>query len=826
MLRNPFTVFYGLSRVLLAALPGFVLGVALQLQQAQLSSWMVYGSFLLLAPVFYRLCAIYCIAIGWRFVLAALAFGLLGAGMSGLRGLAYHQDDLEPALEGRDVRVTGVVASLPQPNASGLRFRLALESATLDGQRVRLPPRVDVAWYGGLHFGAPALARDTPSAAGSEPADVRAGERWEMTLRLKAPHGSLNPHGFDYELWLWEQGVQAIGYVRTGARDGAPRRLAQTWHSPVALARQSVRERIFRQVDDRQCAGLVAALVVGDQAAIDRADWDVFRATGVAHLVSISGLHITMFAWGAMGVVGRLWRRSGRLCRALPAPSAALLGGVGLATAYAMFSGWGVPAQRTCLMLATVALLRMAGARWPWPVVWMGACALVVAYDPWALLQSGFWLSFVAVGILFASNSGALSVDSTRANAIFRYMIRGLREQWTITLALTPLTLVLFGQVSLVGLAANVLAIPWVTLVITPLALLGVAVPLAWDAAAAAMGGLWAYLQWLAAWPWAAVAVAVPPTWAAVAGVLGGAVLVVPWPWSLRVLGLPLVLPVLLWRAPLPPAGHFELLAADVGQGTSVLVRTAHHALLYDAGPRYSLESDAGHRVLVPLLQALHTRLDTVLLSHRDSDHVGGAGAVLAMQPQAALLSSLEDDNPLLFRRKATRCVAGQHWDWDGVRFDILHPLEADYAVPARPNALSCVLRIANGTQTALLVGDIEQAQEARLVAQPGRATDEAVANGANLLRSDWLLLPHHGSKTSSSAQFLDAVAPRVAVAQTGYRNRFGHPAPPVLERLQARGITLVDSPHCGAYTWQSWQPQEGACTRVQALRYWHHRVP
>jgi competence protein ComEC len=281
---------------------------------------------------------------------------------------------------------------------------------------------------------------------------------------------------------------------------------------------------------------------------------------------------------------------------------------------------------------------------------------------------------------------------------------------------------VLFGQVSLVGLAANVLAIPWVTLVITPLALLGVAVPLAWDAAAAAMGGLWTYLQWLAAWPWAAVAVAVPPTWAAVAGVLGGAVLVVPWPWSLRVLGLPLVLPVLLWRAPLPPAGHFELLAADVGQGTSVLVRTAHHALLYDAGPRYSLESDAGHRVLVPLLQALHTRLDTVLLSHRDSDHVGGAGAVLAMQPQAALLSSLEDEHPLLFQRKATRCMAGQRWEWDGVRFDILHPLEADYAVPARPNALSCVLRIANGTQTALLVGDIEQAQEARLVAQSGRA--------------------------------------------------------------------------------------------------------
>ena len=817
----------GHARTLFAALLGSVLGALLQLQQTELLDWRVYVAIMLLAPVLYALAATKRIAILGRRVFALLALGLFGFGATGLRATVYLTDSLDPALEGRDLRVTGVVANLPQRNESGLRFRLEVESASLNGQPTSVPPLMDVGWYGGAFSAGPAVVGDADSSKTGEaevpvavlnrqPGDVKAGDRWEMTLRFKAPHGSRNPHGFDYELWLWEQGVQATGYVRASAKDPVPVRLAQTWRHPVVLARQTVREQIFKQVSQRQFAGMIAALVVGDQAAIDRADWDVFRATGVAHLVSISGLHITMFAWGAALAVGWLWRRSGALCIALPAPSAALLGGVLLATAYAVFSGWGVPAQRTCLMLATVALLRLSGARWPWPHVWMLACAAVVAVDPWALLQAGFWLSFVAVGVLFATDSGAATAYSTGARGIKDHIYSGLKEQWVITVALTPLTLLLFGQVSVVGLVANALAIPWITLVVTPLAMLGVLVPAVWDPAAGAIGWLFAYLQWLASMPWAAISVAMPPWWAGAAGVLGGLVLVLPWSWSMRVLGVPLLLPVLIWRAPLPMQGEFELLAADIGQGNAVLVRTANHALLYDAGPRFSLESDAGHRVLVPLLQALHTRLNTVVLSHRDMDHVGGASAVLTMQPQAELLSSIEGGNMLQSLRPAQRCVAGQHWEWDGVQFDILHPQAGDYETPAKSNAMSCVLRISNGERTALLAGDIEQPQEALLVASVGEIS----------VKADVLLVPHHGSKTSSSAAFLDAVGPKVGIVQSGYRNRFGHPAPFVLARLRERQIQVVDSPHCGAYTWQSWQPQNSACMRTQSLRYWHHRVP
>jgi competence protein ComEC len=564
---------------------------------------------------------------------------------------------------------------------------------------------------------------------------------------------------------------------------------------------------------------VLAALVVGDQGAIERADWDIFRATGVAHLMSISGLHVTMFAWAAALAVGLLWRRSAALCLAWPAQSAALAGGLLLATGYAVFSGWGVPSQRTIWMLACVAVLRLFARTWPWPWVWLLACATVVTLDPWALTQPGFWLSFVAVGVLFASDGGSRPGDRNPASTSRWQRAwdagRGmLREQWVVTVALTPLSLLLFGQVSLVGLLANLVAIPWVTLVVTPLGLAGVALPWLWTPAAWAVEALGVVLQVLAQVPGATWSAPAPPWWAGAAGVCGGLLLAMRLPWTARSLGLPLLLPVLLWQAPRPAAGEFELVAADVGQGNAVLVRTATHSLVYDTGPAYSRETDAGHRVLVPLLRALDERVDWVVLSHRDQDHTGGAAAVLRMQADARLLSSIEAAHGLQALRPATRCQAGQRWTWDGVTFEILHPAAADYRQPTRANGISCVLRIANARTSALLAGDIEKAQELALVADPAA------------LRADLLLVPHHGSKTSSTSVFLDAVRPRVALVQAGYRNRFGHPAAEVVERYRARNVALFASPGCGAARWSSATPGQVQCERAVSARYWRHGVP
>ncbi|HWH84607.1 MAG TPA: ComEC family competence protein, partial [Burkholderiaceae bacterium] len=376
----------------LAALAlAWLAGVALHLQQRALwpveasAAALVVGVLLLVAFAGFGR------ARGLAFVPALGAMLLAALGACGVQASWRLADALAPALEGRDLVVEGVVASLPQRSASGLRFRFEVDNAALDGRPVQVPSRLALGWYRGAH----------EDAALTEPqTELRAGQRWRFTLRLRRPHGNLNPHGFDYELQLFEQGMRATGYVRDAP---APQLLYRAAGFPVERLRQRVRDAIEASVTERRAAGVLAALAVGDQGAIERDDWDLYRNTGIAHLMSISGLHITMFAWLARAVIARLWRRSARAVHACPAPVAAAWGGLACAAAYALFSGWGVPSQRTVWMLVAVTLARAGGVRWPWPLVLLVAALVVTAVDPWAMLQAGFWLSFVAVGLLMAS---------------------------------------------------------------------------------------------------------------------------------------------------------------------------------------------------------------------------------------------------------------------------------------------------------------------------------------------------------------------------------------------------------------------------------------
>ena len=789
---------------------GWIAGTALQLQQSQLWAAHAYGGLGAGAGV---LCVWHMLrrpAFGGRFQVGEsltwfvwaclLAFCLAGA-----RASHYISVALNPALEGRTLLVVGIVTNLPQRTQDSARFRFDVESARdMEGRVVQLPPRLLLGWYGNDKLSPP-------------PADLRPGDRWQLAVRLKAPHGHINPHGFDYELWLWEQGLQATGYVRNGGKDTPPQWLGRTWAHPVEWLRHRVRSAIELQVADRAMAGIVAALLVGDQAAIERSDWDVFRATGVAHLMAISGLHITGLAWLAALGVGWLWRRSDAWAPAkpwslwLPAPKAASASAVLVALTYAVFTGWGVPAQRTVWMLVVVTLLRWRGLRWPLLQLWLCVCAVVLALDPWALLQAGFWLSFVAVAVLFASGPHAPT------HTVWASVQRLWREQWLMSVCLAPLTLLWFHQVSVVGLFANLLAVPWVTLVVTPLCGLGLVLPWAWTLAAEALQGLVWLLKLCTGVPWAQWSAPAAPVWVGAVALVGMGVWAMRLPMWLRSFGVALVLPVLSWQTPRPAHGTFELVAADMGQGHAVLVRTATHSLLYDTGPRYSAETDAGQRVLVPLLQAWGERLDAIVISHQDSDHSGGAPAVMAMQPQARVLTSIPEEHPLQQLGHMQRCESGQTWAWDGVRFEVLHPNALDYERRLKPNALSCVLRVtashlqSDSAVSALLAGDIEAAQEQTLL-QSGQA-----------LQSDWLLVPHHGSATSSTVHFLEAVQPRIAVVQSGYRNRFGHPRADVMQRYADQGISVVQTPLCGAARWHSEQSSQVLCERSQHLRYWHH---
>ncbi|MBL0727108.1 DNA internalization-related competence protein ComEC/Rec2 [Piscinibacter sp. HJYY11] len=782
----------------------WLVGVAVQLHERALMPLGLYQAMVL--------GAVLALAVGWRWqrvrwlwVAAALAAGL---GASGWRATVRLADTLPASVEGQDVQLVGVVASLPQRSAAGLRFRFDVESAAHQGQAVQMPAKVSLGWYVGWH----------EDGGLSEPQlSLRAGQRWRFTVRLRQPHGNLNPHGFDYELYLFEQGIRATGYVRAGDR-AAPELLDASAGRWVDRLRQRVRDGIDANVSEPRAAGVLAALAVGDQSAIEREDWQLFRNTGVAHLMSISGLHVTMFAWLAGLAVAAVWRRSSRAVHLWPAPWAGRVGGLLAATAYAVFAGWGVPAQRTVWMLAVVTLLQLSGRRWPWAMVLLSAAVVVSALDPWALLQPGFWLSFVAVGLLMASEPAQRARDDAPAQRWWQRLWSatrgGVRTQLVATLGLTPLSLVFFQQVSLVGLLANLVAIPLVTLVITPLALLGVVLAPLWRLGAFVQETLSHGLAWLGAVPGAVWLVPAAPLWAQAAGLAGAALIVLPLPWRMRLLALPMVMPLLLPVPARPEAGRYEVLAVDVGQGTAVLVRTENHLLVYDAGPQYSRESDAGQRVLLPLLHARgETRIDRLVLSHRDLDHVGGAKPLLQNLPVGELLSSLEDDHPIrALAKQPVRCVAGQRWAWDGVQFDVLHPRAEDYERALKSNAMSCVLKVSGPQGTLLLTGDIERQQEAELLATSAKA-----------LRSDVLLVPHHGSRTSSTAAFLDAVSPRIAIVQAGYRNRFGHPVAEVVDRLKARNTRIETSPACGAWQWRG--GDAAVCERDQARRYWHHHA-
>lgn len=802
-----------------AALLGCVLGTAWQVTQGRLWSGPGYQALLLAGLLAWgagRRCAV-------RPLLAMACAAAVAAGLAGWRAQAYLGDALPTELEGRDIVVEGAIVSMLQPTAQGQRWRFEVERAALPQQTrlLRFPALIELSWYAERGGEPPLAGHRAPDWAAGQA--LVPGQRWRMTVRLKRPHGARNPHGFDFELQQWEQGVQALGYVRASP---APEFLEAAAGQHLQRWRQRLRDRILAEaaplavVDVRRQAalGVVAALAVGDQQAIAREDWTLFRQTGVAHLMSISGLHITMFAWAAALLVGRLWRLGARACQWLPAQRVGLLAGVLLAAAYALFSGWGLPAQRTVCMLATVAALQWTGVRWPWPCVWLLALAAVVLADPWALWQPGFWLSFVAVGVLLAGGARLPPAPSSRWRRLGGKVLALWREQWLISLALAPLGLLLFGQLSLAGLLANLVAIPWVTLVVTPLALCSAL----WSGAAAwsawSLLPLLQWLQWLASWELAVLYFPQPPWWAGVLAIGAGLLLVAPLPRGLRAVAALCTLPALWWPAARPAWGEFELLAADIGQGNAVLLSTRTHHLLYDAGPRYGPDSDAGERVLQPLLQALGVRLDVMLLSHRDLDHTGGALAVKAAQPRAQVWGSdsVIADPALAQLAPVRRCTAGQRWQWDGVELELLHP-QPGAAPRESPNAGSCVLRVRSATgRVALLAGDIEARQERQLL-------DAGLAGPV-----DWLLVPHHGSKTSSSTIWVQTLAPHWAVVQAGYRNRFGHPVPAVVQRYRQAGSHVVQQDRCGATRWRSTEPQALQCERLVHSRYWdlHQAAP
>jgi competence protein ComEC len=722
---------------------------------------------------------------------------LLGFAWAGLWAQWRLADALPAANEGRDVEIVGVVASLPQRFENGLRFDFDVE-----GSAAVVPGRISLAWYRGWRPQEDDEIHAVPT--------LEAGERWRLTVRLKRPHGTLNPQGFDFEAWLFEQGIRAVGYVR---RAEGNRRLDEWVFRPgylVERLRQRVRERFDRILADAPYAGVLVALAIGDQRAIDADLWRVFARTGVTHLLSVSGLHVTMVAGLAAWLFGWCWRRWPWLLLRLPAQQAATAAGFVAAAGYCLLAGFAVPAQRTLYMLAVVALALWTKRATSASRVLALALLVVLLIDPWAVLAPGFWLSFGAVGLLFYVSVGRVGEGHRLA--------AWASAQWAVTIGMVPALLALFQQFSLVSPLANAVAIPVVSLLITPLALLGM-LPLGDPAlwlAHGLMAGLMALLDWLAGSAWAVWQQAAPTAWAAALGTVGSAWLLLPRGFPARWLGLVLFLPLLLTSPARPGEGEALVRVLDVGQGLAVHVQTARHDLLYDAGPAYSADANSGDRILVPYFRAAGVRrLDRLVVSHQDKDHEGGAEAVLAALPTDLLLTSVSGDHPLSALPIPHRiCRDGDSWDWDGVRFQVLHPTEADYDRARQTNDLSCVLRVQTAFGSALLTGDVAARNEAELLA---RHRDG--------LSADVLVPPHHGSRGSSTDELVGAVRPRQVVFSAGYRNRFGHPAAQVVERYRDIGADLYRTDRDGAVTvLLGRRGLAPTLERQVQRRYWHGR--
>lgn len=673
-----------------------------------------------------------------------LGFFLLGLAWACTSAHWALEARLAPALDGRTLWLEGRVSGLPEAGEGVVRFELSGARS----RRAALPPVLRLAWYDG-----PAL---------------QAGERWRLAVKLKRPRGLVNPQSFDYEAWLLAQRIGATGTVKQGERLSAAQ-------GPAAW-RDGLRQRLLA-VDAQGREGALTALVLGDGSGLTTADWRLLQDTGTVHLLVISGQHIGLLAGLLYGLVAGL-ARLGLWPRALPwlpwACALALAGALG----YGLLAGFEVPVRRACVMVALVLLWRLRFRHLGAWLPFLAALILVLLLEPLAALQPGFWLSFGAVALLILSFGGRLGAWSGW---------RSLgRAQWAMALGLLPLLLALGLPVSASGPLANLIAVPWVGLAVVPLALLGtLLLPLSGvgEGLLWAAGGLLELLfvllgqiaTWLPAWLPAAVS-----PWAWLLGALGVLLLLLPAGVPLRSLGLPLLLVLVCPAVERPAEGRAEVWLLDVGQGLALLVRTRRHALLYDAGPRYG-DFDLGERVVLPSLRRLGVaRLDRLLLSHADNDHAGGALAIVRGLPVGAVFSGQPEAlHPHL---QARPCSEEPSWQWDGVRFRTWRWQQA-----AHGNAASCVLMVEAGGERLLLTGDLDSAAE------------RALLDSGMRLRADWLLVPHHGSNTSSSAAFVQAVAPRAALIARGWHNPFGHPHPQVLARYHVLGVRLYDSALSGA---------------------------
>lgn len=784
---------------------GFVLGCYFTHQQAALFSWYCYffAISLIGGLVFLRRFCCHAQHDYLQLIIHVVIGVLIGMVWTNCYAHYVLQHPLPVALEQKRITVSGTISGLPNADQQRTQFVLHVETASIEGKALSdFPDNIQLSWYSQHRFSHQVLSHQA----------VLPGQRWLLTVKLKRPHGLVNPFKKPSEIHWLENHIQATGYVVPEKGYQLLSDFVYSVGHVVHRFRYLIKERIHRLLADKPYWGIIVALIIGDQSAIAQGTWQIFRQTGISHLVAISGLHITLVAGFLSKLVELGWRYGFgtklALSLLMPAQKVRCIAALVIAGIYVVVAGLGIPAQRAFFMLLVMTWATLSARSVPVSYVLSIALLIVMMIDPWSLYSAGCWLSFMAVVFLFYSRYITLDTINHKeteeqihwlryVRLLWQRLYRFCTTQYVLLLGLLPISVVVFGQYSLISPIANAVAVPIVTLSVVPLLLMGCLLP---DVLASwllylshcCLSWLMSLMTMLASCSWSMLYFVIPHPFFTFMAIAGTVILFLPQGYPYRSVGWLGVLPFLFYPTQQPEEGDAWLTALDVGQGMAVLIETAHHRLLYDTGGKLGEESDIGQSVILPYLRARGVNhLDTLLISHQDTDHSGGAKSILSAIPVDVLLSSLPTHHSIIpFAKHSIRCVAGQHWEWDGVQFEVLHPTSVDYEIPmVKPNAISCVLSVVAHHRQILLTGDIGIKQEKAIVR---RYSEEH-------LHSWGIIAPHHGSKTSSSLVFLQTVQPAWAIFQMGYLNQFHHPHPKVMERYQALHIAPYRSDTSGA---------------------------
>ena len=714
----------------------------------------------------------------------AATWFLAGLCLFALHAQAVIAQRLPAQYEGDSMLTVLQVVDFPRQQGGSISFL----ARPLDDPRI--PPRLRISWF-------------------EAPERPHIGDVWQFEVRLRRPRGTSNPGVFDYEAWLFRQRIGATGYVVNGPRN---RWLEQRAGALTGRLRQRAVERLASLIEDPDTASVLAAISVGARHGITAEQWLRYSQSGTSHLMAISGLHVGLAAssaWFLTAAFCALLRLGGNHHRI------AWLAALVVAAGYAGLSGFAVPARRATLMLSLLVFAFLRG-REPRPAaILAAACFLVTAFDPLATLAPGFQLSFAAVLLLLWFARRRAPVSAAR---LARAVIQLAAIQVFLLFGLMPLTVTNFGRVSFAAPVVNFVAVPLFSAVTVPFALAGLVLDgpaaAAGDAALRLAAASIELLHWLIE---RAVAVPHAAHSTAAAGVIGGICMVsvlvwvlLPRAWPGRHVALLAALALMSVRVEGPPAGCADVRMLDVGQGLAIVVRTRQRTLLYDTGAAFPGGSDMASRVVLPYFAAQGVRrIDRLVVSHADIDHAGGAASILAGIEVGQVLAGEPDALP-----GALACRAGRAWHWDGIAFSVLHPpSNGRYA----GNDASCVILLEAGDARLLLTGDI------------GSGVERALVTAGVAGAVDAVVVPHHGSDTSSSDAFVRAVAAAAALVSAGYDNRWGLPKQGIVERWRDAGAVVLTTAHDGAIGIRLCDRAgivQVSRNREQRRRVWHEPPP